>query len=47
MLSISRDLSPVVSIPMRYEDIKNCISSLTIQDLKEFMPIDIYKDKKI
>lgn len=47
MPSISRDLSLVVPNSMRYEDIKNCISSLTIQDLKEFMPIDIYKDKNL
>lgn len=47
MPSISRDLSLVVPNSMRYEDIKNCISSLNIQDLKEFMPIDIYKDKNL
>ncbi|MBP5779122.1 MAG: phenylalanine--tRNA ligase subunit beta, partial [Campylobacter sp.] len=45
--SISRDLSLVVPKSMRFEEIKKCINSLEIANLKEFLPIDIYKDENL
>lgn len=47
MPSISRDLSLVVPNSMHYKDIKNCINSINVEDLRDFMPIDIYKDETL
>lgn len=47
MPSINRDLSLVVPNEMRYEEIKECINKLNIKDLKEFRPIDIYRDENL
>ena len=32
---------------MRFEEIKKCINLLEIANLKEFLPIDIYKDENL
>ena len=45
--SISRDLSVVVPNNMRFEVIKNALNNLQISDLKEFLPVDIYKDENL
>lgn len=45
--SISRDLSVVVPNNMRFEVIKNALNTLQISDLKEFLPVDIYKDENL
>lgn len=43
----SRDLSLLVPVDMRYEKIKELITSLKISELKEFYVVDIYKDKSL
>lgn len=45
--AISRDLSLVVNKNLEYTKIKDEISSLEIPNLKEFRPIDIYKDESL
>ncbi|MDO5045513.1 phenylalanine--tRNA ligase subunit beta [Campylobacter sp.] len=45
--AISRDLSLVVPEEMRFEKIKECIKALDIKCLKEFLPVDIYRDKNL
>ena len=32
---------------MRFEVIKNALNNLQISDLKEFLPVDIYKDENL
>lgn len=45
--AISRDLSLIVPEDMRFEKIKECIKALKIECLKEFLPVDIYRDKNL
>ena len=45
--AISRDLSLIVPKTMKFEAIKECINSLKIECLKEFIPVDIYSDEKL
>lgn len=45
--SISRDLSLIVPKNLAYSQIKSCIDDLKINILKEFLPVDIYEDKKL
>lgn len=42
---VSRDLSIVIPTNLEFSKIKKCIENLHLQDLKEFSPIDIYKDE--
>ncbi|WP_169974263.1 MULTISPECIES: phenylalanine--tRNA ligase subunit beta [unclassified Campylobacter] len=45
--AISRDLSLIVPDDMKFEVIKECINALKIRCLKEFLPVDIYRDKNL
>lgn len=45
--SISRDLSLLVPEGMKFERIKECINALNIECLKDFTPVDIYRDKSL
>lgn len=45
--SISRDLSILIPNNMSYEEIRECIIRQKIKDLKEFFPVDIYKDENL
>ncbi|MDA3054576.1 MULTISPECIES: phenylalanine--tRNA ligase subunit beta [unclassified Campylobacter] len=45
--SISRDLSILVPNDLRFEKIKEVISSLKIDTLKEFLPTDLYRDESL
>ena len=43
--AISRDLSLIVPDEMEFKAVKECIDALNIGCLKEFSPVDIYRDK--
>lgn len=45
--SVSRDLSLVVPDSIKFEKIKECINSLNLKNLKEFLPIDIYRSPEL
>ncbi len=45
--AISRDLSLLVSKDLAYKQIKECINSLKIPELKGFHPTDKYSDEKL
>lgn len=45
--AISRDLSLLVSQSTSYAQIKECIKALKIASLREFNPVDEYKDKSL
>lgn len=43
----SRDLSVLVSSELKYEQIKECIEALKVQNLQSFYPTDLYSDKSL
>lgn len=43
--SVSRDLSIMIDKSLDYLEVKKCIESLNLGILKEFLPVDIYKDE--
>lgn len=45
--AINRDLSLLVSNQISYDQIKECINSLNIGSLREFSPVDKYKDESL
>lgn len=45
--SISRDLSLIVPDGMEFKAVSECIKSLNIECLREFAPVDIYRDKNL
>lgn len=45
--NVSRDLSILMPLDLEFSKIKKCIENLNLTDLKEFFPIDIYKDKSL
>lgn len=45
--SVSRDLSLLVPKDLAYDEIKKCIESLNLDNLKGFLPVDIYEDKNL
>lgn len=45
--AINRDLSLIISKQISYDKIKECINALNINSLKEFAPVDEYKDESL
>lgn len=45
--AVSRDLSLIIPKNMQFKAIKECIQSLKIERLQEFLPVDIYRDDKL
>ncbi|PSM51935.1 phenylalanyl-tRNA synthetase, beta subunit [Campylobacter blaseri] len=45
--TISRDLSLIAPSSMRYEEIRKCLDSIKINNLKSYNIIDIYTDEKM
>ena len=43
----SRDLSVLVSSELKYEQIKECIEALKVENLQSFYPTDLYSDKSL
>ena len=43
----SRDLSVLVSSELKYEQIKECIEELKVENLQSFYPTDLYSDKSL
>ncbi|WP_069636663.1 phenylalanine--tRNA ligase subunit beta [Campylobacter pinnipediorum] len=45
--NVSRDLSLIVPDGMKFSEIKECIDSLSLKNLKDFLPVDIYKSDEL